>query len=397
MGLQYLHSENKIHRDIKAANILLTADGKVKLGDFGVSGEITETVPKMQTFVGTPFWMAPEIVTRTNGYDEKADLWSLGITTIELLTGKPPHSREDPMRAVVLVPARPAPTLSGDEFSQACKDFVSCCLTKDPIKRFSASQLLRTKFIKSVKKHIDLVPIIKERDECSRFKDQVRKPRHLKYLLDIHQGEGVSWDFPTIVPATPCTTPNYDCNKLEEGRKRTRTHNIEHISSIAAPVINANKPTSTPKSLKPRLDLKSKISMMLMRQSPTKSRISPYIENKTPLTSAESFVSSQFSPINSQPEGSPETLISSASPDPDANMVKDCKMSKSFITLSTRNSSYQKNHKFKEYDMAAVLQRSLRNISKRSYSAATRQKIEVLANDIESYEEEIPGFSEVFL
>ncbi|XP_040448824.1 myosin-IIIa isoform X3 [Falco naumanni] len=179
MGLQHLHENKTIHRDIKGNNILLTTEGGVKLVDFGVSAQLTSTRLRRNTSVGTPFWMAPEVIAceqqLDSSYDARCDAWSLGITAIELGDGDPPLADLHPMRALFKIPRNPPPTLQQPElWSPEFNDFINKCLTKDYEKRPTVSSLLQHDFIKQIEGKENMLQ------------------RQLMEFIDVHQQMGVT-------------------------------------------------------------------------------------------------------------------------------------------------------------------------------------------------------------
>ncbi|XP_035269311.1 TRAF2 and NCK-interacting protein kinase-like isoform X6 [Anguilla anguilla] len=151
-GLTHLHQHKVIHRDIKGQNVLLTENAEVKLVDFGVSAQLDRTVGRRNTFIGTPYWMAPEVIACDENpdatYDFKSDLWSLGITAIEMAEGAPPLCDMHPMRALFLIPRNPAPRLKSKKWSKKFQSFIDSCLVKSHGQRPSTEQLLKHPFIR---------------------------------------------------------------------------------------------------------------------------------------------------------------------------------------------------------------------------------------------------------
>uniref|UniRef100_UPI00398F1A8D misshapen-like kinase 1 isoform X5 n=1 Tax=Pristiophorus japonicus TaxID=55135 RepID=UPI00398F1A8D len=151
-GLTHLHAHKVIHRDIKGQNVLLTENAEVKLVDFGVSAQLDRTVGRRNTFIGTPYWMAPEVIACDENpdatYDYRSDIWSLGITAIEMAEGAPPLCDMHPMRALFLIPRNPPPRLKSKKWSRRFIEFIENCLIKNYTQRPSTDQLLKHSFIR---------------------------------------------------------------------------------------------------------------------------------------------------------------------------------------------------------------------------------------------------------
>ncbi|XP_010168170.1 mitogen-activated protein kinase kinase kinase kinase 4-like, partial [Antrostomus carolinensis] len=173
-GLAHLHVHHVIHRDIKGQNVLLTENAEVKLVDFGVSAQLDRTIGRRNTFIGTPYWMAPEVIACEENpdstYDYRSDLWSLGITAIEMAEGAPPLCDMHPMRALFLIPRNPPPKLKSRKWSKKFLNFVESCLVKNYLHRPSTETLLKHSFIRDMQNERQVRIMLKDHLDRTRKK-----------------------------------------------------------------------------------------------------------------------------------------------------------------------------------------------------------------------------------
>lgn len=306
-GLDYLHSTGKIHRDIKAANILLSESGQVKIADFGVAAQLTNIKSQRLTFVGTPFWMAPEVIQEA-GYDYHADIWSLGITAMEMALGEPPRSDVHPMKVLFLIPKEKPPRLEGPKWSREFKEFVALCLNKDSDKRPSARSLLKHAFIRRAGRTETLKELVQkaklfEQNGGVRERDMRYYEETLKEMSSADEGD--EWIFDTIKPtatmrmAPPAkhTVKRRRLERIPSGdgsEMENATAAMEGMSLDAAPLGNITnsssgtpaKDLSTIRTPKPRLSSQRKVSAITARKvsisSPTARRVSRKVSGNTP-------------------------------------------------------------------------------------------------------------------
>uniref|UniRef100_A0A673C8T3 non-specific serine/threonine protein kinase n=1 Tax=Sphaeramia orbicularis TaxID=375764 RepID=A0A673C8T3_9TELE len=239
-GLSHLHAHKVIHRDIKGQNVLLTENAEVKLVDFGVSAQLDRTVGRRNTFIGTPYWMAPEVIACDENpdstYDYRSDIWSLGITAIEMAEGAPPLCDMHPMRALFLIPRNPPPKLKSKKWSKKFIDFIEGCLVKTYPSRPSTEQLLKHSFIRDQPTERQVRIQLKDHIDRTRKKRGEKEETEYEYSGSDEEDEnrGDDRESSSILNVPGESTLRRDFQRLQqENKERSEAHKRQQAQLAA--------------------------------------------------------------------------------------------------------------------------------------------------------------------
>ncbi|KAK9310574.1 hypothetical protein QLX08_000135 [Tetragonisca angustula] len=236
-GLSYLHSNKVIHRDIKGQNVLLTDNAEVKLVDFGVSAQLDRTIGRRNTFIGTPYWMAPEVIACDENpdatYDNRSDLWSLGITALEMAESQPPLCDLHPMRALFLIPRNPPPRLKSKKWAKKFHGFIETVLVKDYHQRPYTEQLLKHPFIRDQPTERQVRIQLKDHiDRCKKRKQEKERDDYRYSGSENEEDEpALAGEASSIVQAPGGDTLRRNFQQIQEGR--TLTQEVNPQPSVA--------------------------------------------------------------------------------------------------------------------------------------------------------------------